>query len=73
MEVFWANGHVKMDLVSVAETPTVHRIKDCVMSDTVDCRVWQRPYGTAQRTNCCQCTWMVLQKQKNTPKKQRQN
>jgi len=39
MEVFWANGHVKMDLVSVAETPTVHRIKDCVMSDTVDCRV----------------------------------
>lgn len=24
-----------MDLVSPADTPTVHRIKDCVMSDTL--------------------------------------
>lgn len=38
-ESFLGNGHVKMDLVSAAETPTVHHIKDCVMSDTVDGRV----------------------------------
>jgi len=29
MKVFSANGHVKMDLVSAAETPTVHCIKYC--------------------------------------------